>query len=124
MAISEFLDSKQWHQKVPHISSSWAFQVSIVGHCAINSLEQRSKKPDQVIGTHLLTFIRHPQRSRPMVAPSTPTSRRSCRLLQVKSSSSVSAYVARDLAETIVRAFKTVLQSRLELGIHVPETFR
>ena len=58
-----------------------------------------------------------------MVAPSTPTLRRSCRLLQVKSSSSVSAYVARDLAETVVRAFKTVLQSRLELGIHVPETF-
>ena len=123
MAVSEFFDSKQWHQKVPHISSSWVFQVSIVGHCAINSLEQRSKKPDQVIGTHLLTFIRHPQRSRPMVAPSTPTSRRSCRLLQVKSSSSVSAYVARDLAETVVRAFKNVLKSRLELGIHVPETF-
>ena len=43
MAVSEFLDSKQWHQKVPHISSSWVFQVSIVGHCAINSLDQRTK---------------------------------------------------------------------------------
>ena len=56
-----------------------------------------------------------------MVAPSTPTSRRSCRLLQVKSSSSVSAYVARDLAVTIARALKNVLKSRLEFGIHVPK---
>ena len=43
MTVSDFSDSKQWHQKVPHISSSWVFQVSIVGHCAINSWEQRSK---------------------------------------------------------------------------------
>ena len=101
-----------------------------MGYCAINCLEQRYPKkktwlhrPSLWYPPFNLNYLNSPLSSRPMVAPSTPTSRRSCRLLQVKSSSSVSAYVARDLPENVARAFENVLRADWSWKIHVPETF-